>query len=320
MPDTFIHIGMPRTATTFLQRKIFPHLTGFHFLSLPYAHFSPAFQKIQYQDDSLYSVDEIKNDLAPLFKCEKLLISNENFVGQSLFWYNGNRTRNARRLQELFPDAHIIITLRNQLDLLRSMYEINLQWKETKTLDRFVISDWEHIAVSESSNSQLLDLSRTYYHPTESYEHIEGYDYLPLLNLYKKLFRQVTVLFYEDFSGHKDKFIAMLENALGTTFSKEIHHNFHHQPKLNRGLDARQARKLQKLNRLAPLAQNNPFIAKYYYRRKRAILHTPPTNNKIDFSPEKKETLRHYFDEKNRKLQAELDIIPERLAKQYLLK
>tara|TARA_Y100000589_G_scaffold320020_1_gene349388 strand:- start:59496 stop:60428 length:933 start_codon:yes stop_codon:yes gene_type:complete len=310
---------MPRTATTFLQRNIFPFITDFQLVSLPYSHFGAPFQKLQYQDDSLYSFEEVKNKLTELYQREKVLISNENFTGQSLFWYNGNRSRNAQRLKALFPEATIILTLRNQPDLLRSMYEINLQWKETKSLDDFIITNEENFSLHDYFAQKSPNLHHTRYPVTDSYEHIEGYDYLPLIKLYQSLFPKVCVLFYEDFVMNKEKFITNLEHALDTPFSEKVKKLFFEQPKINSGLDASQAEKLRKLNRLATFAQHNKFIAAYYYRRKRAIINKTSSGKKIDFSKEKKLYLTEYFAQKNKQLQQELNIIPEHLKDKYFL-
>ena len=319
MNNVFIHIGLPRSGTTFLQQYIFTSLPEFFLITIPFSNYGEPFQKLQYQDDTLYNHKEVKNELQALFTEKKVLISNENFTGQSLFWFNGNRTRIAQRLQQLFPNAHIILTLRNQLDLLRSMYEINLQWKETKTLDQFIISANEQFSLNDYTTGKTQNLKQVRYPVTESYEHIEGYDYLPLIKLYQSLFPKVHILFYEDFVSNKKFFITQLEEALQTSFSTKIKDVFFNSPKINAGLDAHQAEKLRKLNRLAILAENNKLIAAYYHRKKRAVLQQPSTKEKIDFSAQKKQELTRYFSEKNQKLQQELSIIPEGLKSNYFL-
>jgi hypothetical protein len=310
---------MPRTATTFLQRNIFTKLNDISLVSLPYSHFGTPFQQIQYQDDSLYNYQEVKKQIADLYKKNKVLISNENFTGQSLFWYNGNRTRNAQRLKEIFPQATIILTLRNQIDLLRSIYEIYIQWKETKTLDDFILTNEEQFDLTDYFKQSNQNLKAVRYPITESHEHIEGYDYLPLIELYQSLFPKVHILFYEDFITNKEKFITGLEHALSTKFNDEIINTFYHQPKINSGLDVAQINKLRKLNKWSAFAENNKWFAAYYYRKKRAIINKKSTGKKIDFSADKKQELIDFYTNKNKQLQQELNIIPEHLHKFYYL-
>ncbi len=54
MTKAFIHVGLPKTATTFLQEKIFPRLSNTTLISRPYTQQSKAFNQLQYADDCHY--------------------------------------------------------------------------------------------------------------------------------------------------------------------------------------------------------------------------------------------------------------------------
>src|SRR5690554_2825265 len=108
---------MPRTASTFLQREFFPHVSNFEFYGVDRTQYSEVFQKILYQDDSCFNADEVAAALKPISNKDAIL-SNELFVGQSLYLHSTNRSRTARRLKQFFPDAEIVLMLRNQLSLL----------------------------------------------------------------------------------------------------------------------------------------------------------------------------------------------------------
>ena len=128
---------MPRTATTFFQKHVFSNLSNISFYGTETAYYSEPFNKLQYADDSFYDV-AVFNDFLKSINNKNCLISNEYFCGQSTYFNFVNRTTIVNRLHELFPKAKILLVLRNQVDLLQSLYAINVQWKETKKIDEFI--------------------------------------------------------------------------------------------------------------------------------------------------------------------------------------
>src|SRR5690606_1735922 len=117
----FLHIGLHKTASTFLQDLLFPSLHGVVYISRPFTILNDHFNCLQYADDSLYDEKEIKLFFEEI-DFDKLLISDENFCGKPVSLGYSNRSMIAKRLHSLFPDAEVIIFLRNQLDLLYSLY------------------------------------------------------------------------------------------------------------------------------------------------------------------------------------------------------
>jgi len=110
----FIHVGLQKTGTTALQELVFKKLDVNY---------------IRYLDRSIY-LDELWDD-------SPVLISNEDLSGT----YDGlNRYQIARNLHCLFPDAHIIVGIRNSASWLRSMYlesvrqGLSMSWKKYKEI------------------------------------------------------------------------------------------------------------------------------------------------------------------------------------------
>lgn len=112
--EVFIHIGYPKTGTTFLQEAIFKKLEN-----VDYHHYLDIYTKID--------------------KSKKLLISNEDFSGSFLL---EDDTRNfytiMHNLKHIFPDAKIIIGTRDKKELLRSMYKETIRQGYTKTYKKFL--------------------------------------------------------------------------------------------------------------------------------------------------------------------------------------
>jgi hypothetical protein len=100
-PSVFIHVGLPKVASTTLQQEVFPNLRGVAYLG----------------NRSSLTVE-------PLLRGEKGLISDENFVGGLL---DGQLIEDFRRrmhrLSHVFPNAQLILGVRRHEDWLASLYK-----------------------------------------------------------------------------------------------------------------------------------------------------------------------------------------------------
>ncbi len=268
MTQHFLHIGMPRTGTSFLQQKVFPKVEGLSFYGLETTHSSVAFNKMQYADDTLYDANEFAAAVNAL-QGEKVLLSNENFIGQSVYFNHINRTAIAKRLHAAMPQATVILFLRNQPDLLKSLYSIALHWKEDKTLEEFV---WNGAIDHHRTKVGTGGALPSYFNTTDGHEQLDGYLYGPLIELYKGLFPNVEVLLYEDLLFNPTKVRQRLETILGVAFSEEVRQTFERKEKVHQGVGSVQAQRLRKLNRYHGLAHGSTNKQRLYNKRKRSIL------------------------------------------------
>lgn len=224
---TLIHIGLPRTASTFLQRQVFPKITGFDFIGVDKTFYAPPFQKLLYQDESLYK--ELGRSELIDSKSENILLSNELFCGQSLGMNSTNRTRTALRLKKVFPEAEIILVLRNQLSLFESLYSIAVYGGYSKRPEDFV-----KIGSSERA-----------YDTFTPNEHAESYLLTPLVGLYQEHFSKVHVFLFEDFSSEPDAFFKKFKSKIGIELPVSVAHS----RKENKSLSHRQIRYFRRMNR-----------------------------------------------------------------------
>lgn len=295
MNNTIIHIGMPRTATTFFQQNVFPFLPNYTCYDLETTHFNDIFNQLQFADDTFYNKDKVI-DFTKNWKNKNIVISNENFVGQSYFFNYINRSLIAKRLSEIFPDAKILLVLRNQVDLLASLYSIALEWRETKNIDDFI---WQ--PNKDKNMGDEAGPAKLYYNTYEDYESFEGYDYLSLITLYKKHFKHVEVLLFEDFI----KNTALFSSKLDTFFELEtstFHALFQNKNSLNEGVDSFQAKKLRKLNKYHNIASHFSLLHRIYVKLKRNILKKKRSDKKLYFSEQKAKELKIYFGNLNQQL------------------
>ena len=125
----FLHIGLHKTATKYFQHYVFPILPKDKYLYNP--------EKLsQYLIDYLKADKKDKNEILEIFNKEKkellknnphkkIVISREIMSGNLFAAYN-TWEENTESLKNLFPEAHIIISLRYQPDWLLSCYRESL--------------------------------------------------------------------------------------------------------------------------------------------------------------------------------------------------
>jgi len=120
--EIYIHVGLHKTATTFLQEEIFPKLDGvkyYNLLKMKNRHF----------------ILTIPN------KKGKILISDEDLSGQPWILnkkYNANMRKDiAYTLYTLFPDAKIIVGIRDKQSWYDSVFRQCKKMNPTITRNEF---------------------------------------------------------------------------------------------------------------------------------------------------------------------------------------
>lgn len=100
-----IHVGMHKTATTFLQEELFP--------------------KIAEQNPQINFIDTFSIDMDIKDSSKLTIISDENLDGGSyrLFRNHEHRDRIARNIARMFPNAEIMICIRGKKSWLKSAYK-----------------------------------------------------------------------------------------------------------------------------------------------------------------------------------------------------
>lgn len=293
---------MPRTGTTFLQRKVFPTIEGFNFYGLPYSHYNHAFQKMMYMDESLYNKEEFINEINQL-EGENIILSNENFIGQSLFYHHSNRSRIAHRLHQAMPNATIILYLRNQVELLKSLYLITIGWKESKSLDDFIWTKRDNYTLEDYQKGSLnFGENEAYYSTFNSHEHLDGYIYNSLISLYKDLFPKVEIILYEDFISNPTKVQKRLEGIFNTPFNQAVSSSFSNKEILNQGYNKKQTIWLRNLNKWHEIAEGSRFKSRVLSKLKRLVINNFKSDKKLEFSPETIQFLQDFYQPYNQQL------------------
>ena len=136
MSSIYLHLGMPKTGTTFLQTRCFPFLTGIRYRD---PRIMNLLDQIAYTNPAFLDLDLIKREADGIMDAagESMLISHERLFGNMLsnFW---DHTYITRSLKHLFPDARIIIVIRRQDELVESIYKQSLQSGYHQRIDSFL--------------------------------------------------------------------------------------------------------------------------------------------------------------------------------------
>jgi len=122
-----LHVGFSKTGTTTLQKHLFSNHSQVHYLGKPYADdtLKTLVHRLIMQESLVYDPAPLKNHL------EKEILSNINpakkvilLSEEMLLSYSKARDKGlvAQRLKEAFPGAGIIITIRDQFELLKAAY------------------------------------------------------------------------------------------------------------------------------------------------------------------------------------------------------
>jgi len=198
----YIHIGLPKTASTFLQLRLFPKLKNDQIfysqdLSRILTEIIRADEKSEDKIKELYSKIEKINS-------QTILISNETFFG-SYFNNYDNFNKNMNLISEIFPQANIIVVLRNQIDWLSSIYKQFVRQGGVVSFNRFL----------NFRNNKFNLARKTFYKNINAldFDWGEKTDYLN--NVFGQ--NNVKVLFYENLAKEPERFLLNLENILGTS-------------------------------------------------------------------------------------------------------
>jgi len=221
--QVFIHIGLPKTASSFLQKKVFPNISNIKLIANPETQIISAFNKLIYADDCFYDERPVIEEINKIDEA-KILISDESLAGQPFNLFCINKSQIANRLQKLFPDASILLFVRGQKEMLLSLYSQYIKvFNGTKNLGEFYLHP-EYIDFFKLyKKNRNFDEKRIRHYNFLGHSHLDCLLYYETIMLYKKLFEKVDVILYEDFRLNPKGIILQLENIFKEKFLNEAY-------------------------------------------------------------------------------------------------
>lgn len=201
MPRPIVHIGYPKTATTWFQKDFYRRLSGRHYVerdALRHAFLSAN----ELTFDPAQALRLLVGDGDP----DRLLICEEGLSG---YLHNGGVMETvtrafADRLHRMLPDADIVIVLRAQPSIIASTYQQYVRAGGTRSAKRYL---FPHPYLKKNHREQ-------YKIPLQDVAH---FDYVPIVRYYRRLFgpERVHLFLYEELERDPQGFIEKLTTRLG---------------------------------------------------------------------------------------------------------
>lgn len=208
-----VHLGYPRTGTTFLQKNIFPLHKQINLIG-PCNYHNIYDIKINHNDLNFISQNHSENDLANknIYKLDKNfiqyfdtkkvnVISSETYTMFQNIFYNFKDLRYLEILiNKSFKNVKFdfLIVLRNQYDLIKSIYHFNYH----KISEILRIKDFK--LIFDFLDKEIPD---KYDFPLNQF--LYNYDFYQLHNNLLSKFKNsnINYLFYEDLKNNKKYFV-----------------------------------------------------------------------------------------------------------------
>lgn len=297
MESTILHIGYPKTATTWFQKLFYPSVSNISFVNR-----SDVFEKLIFLDTLAFNAEEAKLWFSTLAGNKRLVICDEILLGGlDIGFGNGEFVQLiAERLQQVFPNPQVVIFIRNQHTALESAYSHYIMSGGTYSVKRFL------------GIKQVLGKPFMGYHLFNP----KLFEYNRVINLYASTFGKsnLHVFLYEDFSANPKIFIDRYCSLMRLESPKDIVID-----RYNVRLSALMLQKQRILNRFS--YGNTPFKQYFFnihglYKLSRRFTETIDNHFKLPafrFTPEIHEWIENRYRASNRSLTEW--ITPEQLTR-----
>jgi hypothetical protein len=184
MSVNIIHIGYPKTATTWFQNNFYPFVTNFNFCDREVLKRELIFLPFHIKTPDISNLIKPGNNLW----CDEMLIGS--IQNGSLHGLLMEKT--AFRLKEVLPDGEIVLFIRNQFELINSSYFQYLRTGGTLSLKKFLFPKRKINSINQLNN---FDFS--------------FFQFDRIIDFYKSVFgsKKVHVFLYEEFLLNQREFI-----------------------------------------------------------------------------------------------------------------
>lgn len=245
--EPILHIGYPKTATTWFRTQFYPLVNDAFFID------RKSINQIIVKTDLANFDKNLILDKLQIQHSKQLILCSETLIGHisdgSTNWKYSNE--NAFKLKELFPDSNIVIFIRNQQELITSAY------------------------IQYVKNGGNYSINR-YLYSTENLFRFDHLKYDEKIEHYFQIFgkENIHIFLYEDFSNNTNLFLKKYIELFNLDIDLQ---------KLNLNqVNSRIKRNFIPLKRLA-----NCFIKKNSIKYKHRFFYIPLIKRTIDFYVQK---------------------------------
>jgi len=195
-----IHVGYGKTATSWLQQRIFSQLPKEIYLGKRENDFPRWLIEINYLDEMAYAM---KKDSIKACINEKLLGKELTIISSEAFTNLSAIHQQAHRIYDLFEDPYIILVLRHPINWLVSNYKYCVEH------EGFFLNFEEYLDFGEHRTPFALEKRPPFYIPDFFYDET--------IKLYRELFdeKHLLVMKYEDLKSDPAYFGDCLSSYIG---------------------------------------------------------------------------------------------------------
>jgi len=193
-----IHIGIPRTASTFLQTKVFPNLLDvqyFNSRSREVDSVRKALKGYELDSSEVSNVQRLRDKPGPS------LLSAESL---SMDPWTGNLLVDVSQVRALLGPVQGVIFLRHPTDWVMSLYSLAVQKNRFITIDEFTGYDGSSINKSSPPEDRKRHVN------------LESIRFSKLISSWLRAAPQTKVFFFENFLQNKAKTLEQLLTAIGS--------------------------------------------------------------------------------------------------------
>lgn len=232
------HVGFPKTATTYLQSNVFPHMKGVNYIGKN-VHLA---SRIDARNRAIWKLFDFRiSDTSVRYKLEPFLDENKiNLISEERISVYPGFCDEANlscvvldRIKFIFPEAKIIVGIRDIKSLITSLYREYILQGGTKSFRDFL-----------------------------SIFPVEKYDFKKYINMCKTMFDGVFVFDFDKFKEDKNAMINKLCDFIGCEIDmSKITDKVKH-----KGYGKKQIEVARMLNRIfkTPLNKNGIIPMKYF--------------------------------------------------------
>ena len=201
----YLHIGAPRTASSFLQDIFFPSVEGVNYIDDPIvmdAVYNCLYSQ-KFSKESEHVIRSMTESQIPV------LLSSEAF---SMKPWAQTYPSKISRLRQLIPDSEIIVFLRDPVNWVLSLYALAIQKHRYISLADFVRWNGEKFINSQMPVDRKSRLD------------VKNLSVFSMLDIWNKSYlpERVHVFFYENFAKQPDKELTRLSDLIGGTIPENF--------------------------------------------------------------------------------------------------
>jgi len=314
---TTFHIGFPKSASTTLQKQLFDKHDQINFMGIyptknigqdtddknintlylkneTLKEFHNSLTNLEGIEYYFSDVEKYYNEIKSLLSKDKLnVFSNERFA--SVLFAHKDRAEKARRIKQFFPDAKIVIIIRNQIDIIKSQYRDhpfdprNLYANQKSvSIDKWVERDFKNYDIS----------------------FVKSIEYYKIVKYYSELFgkENIGVFLFEEMVQDLESFSKRLSNFLDIdeTETYNLLNSKHENDGVSQNLNSYRKFKATVSSYIPTFLKNSELIRaldkQLFQKLKQG------KKQKIEMSIRTKQKIFEYYNEQNKKLADEFDL------------